>query len=238
MLLEEIWPWLLGIGGSFSFVTITFAIDQSNPFIFKVPRFLGALWRHIVRRKYFIAAPMTVTASDEEYARVHEKVDAIRKGLERRALGIFPFFVEVKSAVLDAPTKREFRPAREGFEIAAQRIKRCDYFVLLYPSAKPSSTLVETGIAVGFRKPIAVFYERSDDLPYVLREAQAAVAGVRFKSYPINSAEEFLRRVSRGHRFIFSGDPTLVRQPFGRAALSERPPIKGEPALVKRRKSD
>ena len=119
----------------------------------------------------------------ENYARMKEKMRAIKEGLKRDAAQAEVFW---GGDSLDDPAHWD-RPA-EALRLTIERIRDCDNFILVLPDyactphgegfCKPSSIWWEAGIAIACGKRCTFFiHERlsaADRMPYYLRAMQTA----------------------------------------------------------------
>lgn len=118
--------------------------------------------------RIFIAAPMSVFASEAEYVLHRDIVNRVCEDLERSG-DVSVYFAGRKIAGTSG-----FDDPQHAFRADFEALAACDLFVLYYPVPVRSSVLVETGMAIGRRKPCLLVPARRDDLVFLLKQAESA----------------------------------------------------------------
>ena len=116
--------------------------------------------------RIFVAVPMSVFASDAEYALHRDIVNQLCIGLEE-AGNVSVYFA---GRAIDGASG--FDDPKHAFLADFDALVRCDLFVLYYPAPVRSSVLVELGIAIGRRKPCLLAPARREDLVFLLQQAE------------------------------------------------------------------
>ena len=113
----------------------------------------------------FIAAPFTDLA-DTERQELEATIDEIKSTMAE-SLGLRNIY----SALGGPDDHRSFWDDRLVISSEVlNRIRRSRYFILIYPQKVVSTSLIETGWALGSKKPVIVFYKDINDLPSVLKK--------------------------------------------------------------------
>lgn len=119
--------------------------------------------------RIFVACPMSAFANEELYIAFRSKVIGFCEELSHLIHPKWIFF-----AGSNITRFGDFDPNSDALKVDADKIWESDYFILLYPDKILSSAIVEVGIALGLRKPIAIVCKKRSDLPYVLRSADTS----------------------------------------------------------------
>jgi DNA-binding SARP family transcriptional activator len=109
----------------------------------------------------FLSAAMASTESPEQYE--IERAQAMLMVHALRDLGCSVFF-----AGEDRPTVDSFEDEGDALEEVFGTVRRCRLLLLFYPRKRPSSSLIELGMAMAFGKRCVVLVSNRNDLPYLL----------------------------------------------------------------------
>ncbi|MEE2567141.1 hypothetical protein [Hyphobacterium marinum] len=118
----------------------------------------------------FIATPMSAFDS-RKYSENREKVIALVDAIRRKAPG-----AKIFCPALEIADSKKWDLSDEALEQDIAALERADLFILLYLSPlppKPSSVLVEAGIALGKNIPSIYLINDRADLPYMLNNAES-----------------------------------------------------------------
>ncbi|MGD8358175.1 MAG: hypothetical protein PVG42_08970 [Lysobacterales bacterium] len=131
-------------------------------------------------RKYdlFVSAPMAAFETDSEFKSSRAAVFDVVRGIKKHC-----HFQDVYYAGSEIESQKEFDSADlsviEDFDAAINS----KYFVLFYPKKLASSSLIELGWAMAYRKPIIVFYKNREDLPFLMKHMEGAYRNIRLYEY-------------------------------------------------------
>jgi hypothetical protein len=117
----------------------------------------------------FISAPMDTLVSDREWEEHRRRTQNLISALQQNCAMNRVFYAG------------ELYPNRGGWQTSDfalrqnfQALMASDKFIMIYPRKASSSTLVEIGMALAFKKDIVIFAKNPDDLPFLLRRAANA----------------------------------------------------------------
>ena len=117
----------------------------------------------------FIAAPMASYRNDRN--RIEQREDILKiKGAFTSYCGFTKVFYAGENITTQHEFDEGFRALRKNFKI----LRRSHRFVMIFPEKLPSSTLVETGMALALGKKNVWFVRQGVDLPYILRRGGGA----------------------------------------------------------------
>jgi hypothetical protein len=142
----------------------------------------------------FLATPMSSIVEDAEYV-LHRRgiVKLIRRlkdelGIQRT------YYAGASIAGQD-----EFTPENLAVDTDLIALVQSKVFCLIYPTRVVSSALIETGYALGLKKPSILFVRQRQDLPYLLAQAGT---GQGSSTLPPIIVEEYFRLSDLGDRFL------------------------------------
>jgi hypothetical protein len=115
----------------------------------------------------FLATPMSSIVEDREYRTHRLGVMKLIDTLKEKC-GI----TKVYYAAANITSKKDFTSEAAAITDDLRALSRSKAFCLVYPERVVSSALVETGFALGHRKPCILFVRNKRDLPYLLTEAE------------------------------------------------------------------
>jgi hypothetical protein len=163
-----------GMLGLFGLLVVVFAIlATSRPELFRPPRVVPQRLAEpaqppAMKFDVFLSAPMAATNSENEYKESRDRALTIIQALKTQCT-----FSSVYFAGEQIKTKADFDPPLLAIVDDFEKIRQSRYFVLLYPEKVASSALVETGFALALGKTTVMFVHRHDDLPFLLKNADA-----------------------------------------------------------------
>ena len=118
----------------------------------------------------FLASPMASLTGRGSYIRERESASDLARIIESYC-GYSVYYAgdEIES---DA----DFEAPGIALALNVQALRDSRHFVLLVtePLVKPSSVWVEAGLALAYGKPLTLFVNATDDLPYMLRQVTDA----------------------------------------------------------------
>lgn len=131
--------------------------------------------RRLVRRSsgardVFLASPMASASGRDSYAMERERAGDLARIIESYC-GYSVYYAgdEIES---DA----DFEAPGIALAVNVEALRDSRHFVLLLtePLVKPSSVWVEAGLALAYRKPLTLFVDAPQSLPYMLRQVADA----------------------------------------------------------------
>lgn len=137
---------------------------ESDAYQWVKKKLIACLSRY--RYDVFLATAMAGHSTDEQYEASHQEVMQLVNTLEN-ACG----FGNVFYAGRNMPTRKSWDPVALALkdDLAALRASR--YFLLYYPEKSLSSVIFEAGWALMLGKPSVYLVRKSEDLPFLMREA-------------------------------------------------------------------
>ncbi len=123
------------------------------------------------------------------------------------------FLLNLENLLKDIGFKNIFSPAisiekQENFDGSTKanldnyrELKQVDSFVGVYPKPLPSSVLIEIGYAIALSKRIVIFCKGKEDLPFMLREANATISNLKIDEY--QTYEDILNTVKSNKMALF-----------------------------------
>lgn len=154
-------------------VIIGFAV-RKDPDLLRAPSGVQPVAHPAEELQYdaFIAAPM---AGFTDAAREYQKSRADVLRLIR--------VLKVNARARDVFYAGEFLPSLKSFETAdlsleqdLMALRRSACLILIYPARVVTSALVEVGVAMALKKPILIHVLEGVELPFLLRQEEAATA--------------------------------------------------------------
>ena len=145
----------------------------------------------------FLSAPMAATRSEEEYQESRNRALTLISVFKASCQ-----FDNVYFAGEQLPKKADFDPPKLAIQDDFERIRQSRHFVLLYPEHVASSALVETGFALALGKTTVMFVRRREDLPFLLRNAEA-LRSASVSIYEYDSDQQLEALVSRNQKKLF-----------------------------------
>lgn len=145
----------------------------------------------------YIAAPMNSHRSDDEWAAQTARISEIAQRLRS---GTPP--VEVYHAAESRTDRSDTDDPGHALAVNLDYLRRCSGFVLIYrKDAGPTSALVEAGAALALGRPMLLLFERGAEIPYLLKNVQAAAREARFFQF---------RNWKEVERYILDDLPSLA----------------------------
>jgi len=144
-----------------------------------------------VRRKIFVAAPMSGFNSDHEYGDARQAIGELTEQLIVRKLA-----KEVYFAGTNVSGASNFTDNIAALHADVGALRKSDVFVMVYPRTVVTGALVEAGIALERNMPMVLLVGKEAELPYFLRKGnETALSGLpvirvaRFKDYASLASE-------------------------------------------------
>ncbi len=131
----------------------------------------------------FIAAPFS-SLDEKERLSLKTGIDGINDTIKKK-LGLSKIY----SAMWGTGNEKDFwDPNAIKDARVLYQIKSCRFFILIFPERVQSSSLVEIGYALSFKKPTIVFYRDLHDLPNIIRQSDSVdcisfIKKIRFSQY-------------------------------------------------------
>lgn len=154
----------------------------------------GTLSKHLPapQKKYkaFISSPMT---SFDDRAKFNDIKQTIRKLIT--SLNVYCNWRKIYYSGNEIGEIENIDPPAISSTIDLNSIKNSDYFIMVYPEKLSSSCLTEAGYALALQIPSIYFVKRTEDLPYILKEASSAYSFIN--TYIYNNDEHLAKLVER-----------------------------------------
>lgn len=136
----------------------------------------------------FLSAAMASTESREQYE--IERAQAMLMMHAIRDLGNTVYF-----AGEERPSPDSFEDEADALEEVFARVRRCRVLILFYPRKRPSSSLIELGMAMAFGKRCVVLVSKRSDLPFLLVSPTRHYPPIEvFRYRDVNDVLKYLRR--------------------------------------------
>lgn len=130
----------------------------------------------------FVSVPMAAFDESREYEKFRESIlDAIR-GIKKHCGFSTAFF-----AGQEIGNFKDFDSEDLSIVEDYTALKNSKNFVLIYPQKLATSALVELGWAMVMKKPIIIFAKKRDELPYLMKNADAAYRNIAIYEYKTSS---------------------------------------------------
>ncbi|HSI65281.1 MAG TPA: toll/interleukin-1 receptor domain-containing protein [Candidatus Saccharimonadia bacterium] len=144
----------------------------------------------------FLGSPMASTKSEDEYKHVREMMLELRKALLKHS-GTREVYYPAEAK----ENKTAFDGKKSALKNDFKILKECENFVFYYPTAVPSSVLLEIGYAIALSRKIVIFTTSRENLPFMLQEADKAVPNLDI--YECRDIDEVIRVVAgNGNDFL------------------------------------
>jgi hypothetical protein len=183
------------------FIAIIFALSDKR---MKVPEIGGVEPdSKMMRYDFFVAAPMASMANNAEYQAGRNKILEVIKTIKTEC-GLETFFY----AGENIETIEQFETEDISVQLDMKAIQNSKYFVLLNFSKmeKPSSTILEAGIALALGKK-SLYFGPHKNFPFLMKQADQAFRHV--KIYEANNYEDVTRILkNNGEKLLNLGQPT------------------------------
>jgi DNA-binding SARP family transcriptional activator len=150
----------------------------------------------------FLSAAMASTESREQYE--IERAQAMLMVHAIRDLGNTVYF-----AGEERPSPDTFEDESDALEEVFATVRRCRMLILFYPKKRPSSSLIELGMAMALGKRCVVLVSKRSDLPFLLISPTRHYPPIEiFRYRDVNDVLKYLRRNLA--QFLTAGFPKPV----------------------------
>jgi DNA-binding SARP family transcriptional activator len=136
----------------------------------------------------FLSAAMASTESREQYE--IERAQAMLMVHAIRDFGSTVYF-----AGEERPSPDSFEDEADALEEVFATVRRCRVLILFYPKKRPSSSLIELGMAMAYGKRCVVLVSKRSDLPFLLICPTRHYPPIEiFRYRDVNDVLKYLRR--------------------------------------------
>jgi len=144
----------------------------------------------------FVSTPMAAFGTSGEYEKFREAtLDTIR-GIKRSCA-----FSDVFFAGQEISSFKEFESEDLSVVQDYAALKNSTNFILIYPQKLATSALIELGWAMVMKKPIIIFAKNKDDLPFLMKNADAVYKNIAIYEYKTSS--DIQTKFSANQRKLF-----------------------------------
>jgi hypothetical protein len=149
------------------------------------------------RYDIFLASPMAAL-DGKDFTEVNKIVKNIKKTIENK------YGYKVFYAGSDMETADDFQKVDLSLEMDIDALINSKQFMMIYPEKMVSSVLAEAGMALIQGKP-SYYFGKTDNLPFLLREAQNNVRYKHIKLYDVDGINEIADFIEKDKNYILKG---------------------------------
>jgi len=149
----------------------------------------------VIRNSVFISAPMS-NLNENDYVELRNNILKIKEILINNCCCKKTYY-----AGDNIPDKRSFDGEIKAITENLENIIQSEAMVVIYPDKSKSSVLLEIGYAIALSKKIVIFTKVKKQLPFMLRQADAAISNLKIFEY--SQIYEVFRFLSHNGKSIF-----------------------------------
>lgn len=126
----------------------------------------------------FVSVPMAAFDESHEYEKFRASILDVIRGIKKSCS-----FKNVFFAGQEISSFKDFESEDLSIVEDYTALKNSSNFVLIYPQKLATSALIELGWAMVMKKPIIIFAKDRDELPYLMKNADAVYKNIAIYEY-------------------------------------------------------